>query len=186
MFVNAIHKLADLYYRLFYKISSNFCKIVFVISDSHSSINSAILTRIKNLPRTSAIHCGDWSAIEDYHELKGLFSDLYGVCGNTETNEIEKKLPERLEFEINGFKIIVIHEIDSYKRYVEKSEKPGKILVLHGHTHHPSKKKIKKTYFFNPGSCGPKRFSNVPPSYGVVYFFKRHFIMSLHKIWFRE
>ncbi|MBP7652971.1 metallophosphoesterase family protein [Candidatus Dependentiae bacterium] len=183
MFINVITKISTFYYRLFYKIISLFCKITFVISDSHSAINPAILDRIKNINNSVVIHCGDWSAPEDYYEMKKLCEKLYTVHGNTETYEMEKILPNELDTEINGIKIHVIHELDSYKKYLGLSG-GREYIVLHGHTHQPSKKKNKSVYFFNPGSCGPKRFSNVPASYGVIYFFKKYFIFSVHKIWF--
>ncbi len=181
MLIDLIHRLTNAYYRFFYRIMSYFCDIAFVVSDSHSAFNPIIISRIKN--NKILIHSGDWSSTDDYEYISGLFDKVYGVRGNTETVEIDNTLPEYLDFEINGKKIHLIHELEYFKKYTQtKSDKYD--IVIFGHTHKPYKRRLGGVMFINPGSCGPKRYHNQKPSYAVIYFFKNFIIVGINTIRF--
>jgi len=179
------YTLLNLYYSLFFKIASIFCNIVFVMSDSHSAINPVICKRLKNAKKI--IHAGDWSTPEVYHDMLEITNDVYAVHGNTETREMDELLPEVRKIDLYGNKILIRHEIDSLKNFEIFGHTDEKIdIVIFGHTHKAFKKKIKGTVLYNPGSCGPKRFAGVAPSYGVIYFIGKFFFIRTHSIYFQK
>ncbi len=184
MLFDGINSLLNIYFSICFRFAALFCNVVFVISDSHSAINPHIMKRLKNAKKI--IHAGDWSTSDIYHDLIEITETIIAVHGNTETIETEMLFPEKKIFYINRNKIHLEHEIDSVKDFTLFYEDGGAPdLVIFGHTHKILKKKIKNIVFFNPGSCGPKRFANTPPSYGVIYFFGKFFFIRSHKIYFQ-
>lgn len=184
MAADFIYRIADLYYIFFYRFISLFCNIVFVISDSHSAINPIIFRRLKNAG--TIIHAGDWSTTDVYHDLLEITGNIYAVHGNTETREIDELFPEVRMIELYGKKIYIRHEVESAKNFKLFSNEEKIDIVISGHTHKVLKKKIKGTVFYNPGSCGPKRFANRAPSYGVIYFFGKFFFIFTHRVYFQK
>jgi predicted phosphodiesterase len=43
----------------------------------------------------------------------------------------------------------------------------GFAAVLYGHSHKPEIRRVKDVLYFNPGSCGPRRFQ-LPVSFGRI------------------
>lgn len=109
----------------------------------------------------------------DIVDLKVL--DMFGnkevkaVCGNMDNYAVRKKLPEYLLFEINGFKLLLIHGWGSPWGLEEKisARFPDAECVVYGHTHKPANHMKNKVFFFNPGSAAD-RFFNSSKTIGIL------------------
>ncbi|HPP87166.1 MAG TPA: metallophosphoesterase family protein, partial [bacterium] len=131
------------------KLAKKICKISVVISDSHSDINQHILWRIKCIRPEILIHSGDWSTIDVYYDLAEYCKKIIGVAGNVESLQTDEFFRQSEIIEINNKKIFVIHELENKSLFLEKIKKY--FLLIYGHTHRSTKKKIRDTFFFNAG-----------------------------------
>ncbi|MGQ4892733.1 MAG: YfcE family phosphodiesterase [Candidatus Njordarchaeia archaeon] len=132
-------------------------KKVVVLSDTHDNMNNIerILSEIPNLEPDGLIHCGDFVSPFAFNRFaKNLDEKIQfkAVLGNNE-GEIYKivtdyiQLSKRnvqlgkdfLEFEINGYKTLLLHgwgSIDLTRKMVVSIGKSGDYkLILFGHTH---------------------------------------------------
>lgn len=87
-----------------------------------------------------------------------------------ENLEFLKDLPDELNLEIDGKKVLVFHgspwnkfeeRIYSDYPHFEKFETIKADVLILGHTHRPIIKKIRKLTLVNPGSCGQPRDYNL-------------------------
>ena len=81
--------------------------------------------------------------------------DREGPCG---------KLPETEVLLIEGRYVYMLHDLKT----LHLDPAAGKFAaVLFGHTHVPNFYKKKGVLYFNPGSCGPRRFG-LPVTVGLL------------------
>jgi len=113
------------------------------------------------------IHAGDFVDPSVAEYLSGQ-RELIAVCGNMDPIEIRKIFPKKRVFELEGFKIGLIHGggapfgIES-RIQEEFDEVDG---IVYGHTHVPANHLGKKIFFFNPGS--PTRSLWHSPTLGIL------------------
>jgi putative phosphoesterase len=156
--------------------------VIYIVSDSHCALNYIIRLHLKYAD--NIIHAGDWSSYDTYEDFIDFCPNVYGVHGNTDTAEIELKLPSELDFELFEIKIHLEHELSNTRKFTQSSVKPD--IVISGHTHKPKKKKLQGICFYNPGSCGPKRFPSVSPSFGLMFVFGKKIFIHTVKIPFQS
>ena len=78
-----------------------------------------------------------------------------GLCG---------KLPETEVLLIEGRYVYMLHDLNT----LHLDPAAGKFAaVLFGHTHVPNFYRRKGVLYFNPGSCGPRRFK-LPVTVGIL------------------
>src|SRR4051794_21464599 len=84
---------------------------IIVLSDTH------IPKRAKSLPprlleeleaADLIIHAGDWQTVDVYNHLK-TFTNVEGVFGNVDGEEIKDMFPEKRIVEAGGYKIGITH-----------------------------------------------------------------------------
>ena len=56
------------------------------------------------------VHAGDFFAPSVLEELRGLTPELFAVHGNVDRPALRDSLPERLEFDLDGHRIGLIHD----------------------------------------------------------------------------
>lgn len=105
------------------------------------------------------IHAGDLVDLRVLDIFEG--KEVKAVCGNMDYPSVKEKLPDQLLFEIQGFKLGVIHGWGAPWGIEEKIlAKTGKLdCIVYGHTHKPACHKKAGVLFFNPGSPTDKRFA---------------------------
>ena len=128
-------------------------KTITVISDSHG--NRAAFEKLNTIFTESdyIIHLGDTSADGEYlaKQFPGKTYILNGNCDWAKFGEKE------IVLQVEGVKIFASHG-DAYgvkqdlSRIVKKAEQEGCQIVLYGHTHEPSAKKMRGVTLFNPGT----------------------------------
>ena len=97
-------------------------------------------------------HAGDISSPKVLEELENTVP-LFVVRGNND-KEWAEEIPQELYFELLGLRFYMTHK----KKDIPKEPKPTD-LVIFGHSHKYEESWKGSTCWLNPGSCGPRRFS---------------------------
>ena len=127
-----------------------------VLSDTHVLSFTEIPEKTREaLSKVDLIlHCGDFVARDVLEGLKRI-NDVRAVCGNMDSNELKKILPEKEVFIAGTKKIGIIHGWgapsgieDRVRRMFDRLD-----VIIYGHSHVPQNKVIDGTLFFNPGRC---------------------------------
>jgi putative phosphoesterase len=128
-----------------------------VVSDTHNQLRPSLLELYRGVDLI--LHGGDVTAA---WVLAGLteVAPVLAVRGNNDPEGME--LPIKLELDIAGFQIAIIHG-DRHplraKRAALAASFPDADLVIYGHTHRAAREEFGKTLVVNPGAAGPRRFS---------------------------
>lgn len=133
-------------------------KRIGVLSDTHGKLREEVVEILQSCD--VILHAGD---IHTPKVLDGLreIAPLYIVRGNAD-KEWAEELPEKLSEEICGLRIFMVHN----KKQIPK-ETGNYDLVVFGHSHKYEERREAGCLFLNPGSCGPRRFSQ-PVTMAVV------------------
>lgn len=88
----------------------------------------------------------------------------YAVRGNND-KEWAKDLPETLSVRLCGIGFFMVH----HKKYIPKDEEALQDIdiIIYGHSHKYEQKYEGGRLLLNPGSCGPRRFTQ-PITYAVL------------------
>jgi putative phosphoesterase len=121
-----------------------------VISDTHSVLRPEIKEWLKECE--IILHAGDISSQETADEIKKC-GMTYFVRGNADKGHWADEIPADREVEIYGLKIYMIHNCKLISEDISKKD-----VVIYGHSHKYSQTMKNGVCFFNPGSCGPRRF----------------------------
>jgi putative phosphoesterase len=83
----------------------------------------------------AVVHAGDVTAPELLHELAG-FAPVHAVLGN---NDVELQLPDRLEVDLDGVRVAVVHDSGPAAGRQERLRRwfPAADVVVFGHSHLP-------------------------------------------------
>lgn len=129
-----------------------------VISDTHGLLRPEVAETLKNCE--VILHGGDINSAEILDELNTI-APTYAVRGNND-KEWADDLPETVAVELYGMHFFMVHN----KKYIPKTMDHVDI-VIYGHSHKYEEKYAGGTLMLNPGSCGPRRFTQ-PITYAVL------------------
>jgi putative phosphoesterase len=142
-----------------------------IISDTHGLLRPEVLSALRG-PAFSGIdrilHCGDVGKISILDELAKI-APVTAIRGNVDREGACAKLPETDVVLIDnpphaGLYIYMLHDLKSLHLDPAAAKFAA---VLHGHTHVPNFVTKKGVLYFNPGSCGPRRFE-LPVTIGIL------------------
>jgi putative phosphoesterase len=124
-----------------------------VISDTHGLLRPEVLPKLKGVE--SILHLGD---VGDPNILDALreVAPVTAVRGNIDTEGPCSRLPETEVLLIEGGYIYLLHNIETLHLNPAAAKFAA---VLYGHSHKASISHHKGVLYFNPGSCGPRRFN---------------------------
>ncbi len=124
-----------------------------VVSDTHGLLRPEVLPRLAGVE--SILHLGD---VGDAGVLDGLreIAPVTAIRGNVDTSGSCSRLPETEVLLIEGSYIYLLHDLDTLRLDPAAARFAA---VLFGHTHKASISRRKGVLYFNPGSCGPRRFN---------------------------
>ena len=132
-----------------------------VVSDTHGLLRPEVAPALKGVDRI--LHLGDVgkpSILEALNEI----APVTAVRGNVDREGPCAKLPETEVALIEGRYIYMLHDLKT----LHLDPAAGKFAaVLSGHTHVPNYFSKKGVLYFNPGSCGPRRFE-LPITIGLL------------------
>jgi len=124
-----------------------------VVSDTHGLLRPEVPPLLAGVE--SILHLGD---VGDAKILKALrrIAPVTAVRGNIDREGPCARLPETEVLLIEGRYIYLLHEIGSLHLDPAAARFAA---VLNGHSHKASISHHKGVLYFNPGSCGPRRFN---------------------------
>ena len=132
-----------------------------VVSDTHGLFRPEIKRALKGVERI--LHLGDVGDISVLKEL-GKIAPVTAVRGNVDREGPSSELPETEVVLIADRYVYMLHDL----KLLHLDPAAGKFAaVLFGHTHLPNYDRRKGVLYFNPGSCGPRRFK-LPVTVGVL------------------
>lgn len=129
-----------------------------IISDTHGLLRPEVAEVLKGCE--AVLHGGDINNCRILEELSGI-APTYAVRGNND-KEWAKELPETLRVELFGIRFFMVHN----KKYIPKDLKDIDMIV-YGHSHKYEEKDEGGIFRLNPGSCGPRRFTQ-PITFAVI------------------
>lgn len=133
-------------------------KRIGVLSDTHGKLREEVVEILRGCD--VILHAGDINTPKVMESLREI-APLYIVRGNAD-KEWAEGLPESLTEEICGLRVFMVHN----KKYLPK-EIGNFDLMVFGHSHKYEERREGNCLFLNPGSCGPRRFSQ-PVTMAVV------------------
>lgn len=119
-----------------------------VISDTHGLLRPAAIDALRGSDRI--IHAGDVGSPEILDALRAL-APVTAVRGNIDTAPWAAALPETAVLEVDGSRILVLHQRDH-------APADGFRMVVSGHSHKAACETVDGVIYLNPGSAGPRRF----------------------------
>jgi putative phosphoesterase len=132
-----------------------------VVSDTHGLVRPEVATALAGVHRI--LHLGDVGKLSVLEKL-GKIAPVTAVRGNVDRSGPCRELPETEVVLIAGHYVYMLHDLHT----LHLDPVAGKFAaVLHGHTHVPNFVTRKGVLYFNPGSCGPRRFE-LKPTVGLL------------------
>lgn len=133
-------------------------KRIGVLSDTHGKLREEVLQILRECD--VILHAGDINTPQVLESLREI-APLYVVRGNAD-KEWAEELPQTLSAEICGLRVFMVHN----KKEIP-ADLTGYDLIIYGHSHKYEERREENQLYLNPGSCGPRRFSQ-PVTMAVV------------------
>jgi len=132
-----------------------------VISDTHGLLRPEVLPALTGVSRI--LHLGDVGKISILDDLRKV-APVTAIRGNVDREGPCGELPETEVVLIANRYVYTLHDLNT----LHLDPAAGRFAaVLYGHTHIPSITHKRGVLYFNPGSCGPRRF-NLPVTLGML------------------
>ena len=132
-----------------------------VISDTHGLLRPEVAHALAGVERI--LHLGDVGKISILTELAKI-APVTAIRGNVDRDGTCSELPETEVALIADRYVYMLHDLNT----LHLDPAAGKFAaVLFGHTHVPNFYRRKGVLYFNPGSCGPRRFE-LPVTVGLL------------------
>ena len=132
-----------------------------IVSDTHGLYRAEIAPALAGVERI--LHLGDVGKPAVLKEL-GKIAPVTAVRGNVDREGPCAELPETDVVLIADRYVYMLHDLNT----LHLDPAAGKFAaVLSGHTHLPIFYTRKGVLYFNPGSCGPRRF-RLPVTVGLL------------------
>ena len=124
-----------------------------VISDTHGLLRPEVPPLLAGVE--SILHLGD---VGDARILKrlGEIAPVTAVRGNIDREGTCARLPETEVLIVEGAYLYLLHDVGTL--HLDPSAAKF-AAVLYGHSHKAEIRRHKGVLYFNPGSCGPRRFN---------------------------
>lgn len=133
-----------------------------IVSDTHGLLRPEVLPALAGVERI--LHLGDVGDAEILDALEKI-APVTAIRGNIDRTGPCAKLPETDVVEVQGISLYLLHNLDELDLDAAAA---GFAAVLYGHSHKPAMERRKGVLYFNPGSCGPRRF-HLPIAIGLLH-----------------
>ncbi len=145
-----------------------------ILSDTHSLLRPEVREVLQSCE--VILHGGDIASRKTFEEIRAI-APAYFVRGNTDeewiaalngedtigggdnaqadgADDIAEQLPMERDLELYGFHFYMTH-----KKKDIRQDLSGVDVVIYGHSHKYAENTEGGTLYLNPGSCGPRRFT---------------------------
>jgi putative phosphoesterase len=123
-----------------------------LISDTHGLLRPEALQALSGVDEI--IHAGDIGGPEVIERLRAV-ATVRSVRGNNDRGGWADEVPLRLDLQLEGVRVHVLHDI---KELSLDPEEDRIDVVVSGHSHKPGIDERQGILLVNPGSAGPRRF----------------------------
>jgi uncharacterized protein len=132
-----------------------------VISDTHGRLRPDVFTHFAGVDLI--VHAGDVGPPGILDDL-GAIAPVLAVWGNTDDFTIRHLVPEVVDQEVAGLRLVVEHghQHGSPDPALLTRAYPGADVIVYGHTHRPLIERRADALVINPGSAGAARFGLAP------------------------
>ena len=121
-----------------------------IISDTHSLLRPEVEKKIRDCDYI--LHGGDIASKETFERISAI-APAYFVRGNAD-KEWAEDIPIEQEIELAGYHFYMVHNIKHIREDLS-----GIDFVVYGHSHKYENRQKDGITYLNPGSCGPRRFT---------------------------
>ena len=137
-----------------------------LISDTHNTLRPAVFDAFEGVELI--LHAGDVGHPPIITELQAI-APVHAVYGNTDGFDIHALCKEKIELELAGKRIVVVHghELGSPNPQNLRLMYKNADLIVYGHTHKPLLDESESPVVVNPGAAGPARFK-LRPSVAIL------------------
>jgi len=132
-----------------------------IVSDTHGLLRPEVIRVLRGVDQI--LHLGDVGKFSVLESL-GEIAPVTVVRGNVDREGQCATLPETEVVLAEGQYIYMLHDLKSLHLDPAAAKFAA---VLSGHTHVPNFHTKKGVLYFNPGSCGPRRFE-LPVTVGLL------------------
>jgi len=132
-----------------------------VVSDTHGLLRPEVAPALEGVEYI--LHLGDVGNPAILKSLKEI-APVTAIRGNVDRTGPCSKLPETEVLLFEEHYIYLLHDIGTL--HLDPAAAKFSV-VLYGHSHKPNISQRKGVLYFNPGSCGPRRFE-LPVSVGLL------------------
>ena len=132
-----------------------------VVSDTHGLLRPEVAPALAGVERI--LHLGDVGNAAVLQALERI-APVTAIRGNVDREGPCSELPETEVVLVGGRYVYMLHDLKT----LHLDPAAGRFAaVLFGHTHVPNFYRRKGVLYFNPGSCGPRRFE-LPVTVGLM------------------
>jgi hypothetical protein len=144
-----------------------------VVADTHGSPHASTLDQLRALAPDAILHAGDIGDLAVLDALKTV-APLHAIRGNIDGHRDD--IPDHRTIDlVDGdrrvLRILLVHIAVAgpklHGNIVKLAKQEQAQLVVCGHSHVPFVGEDRGLTIFNPGSCGPRRFS-LPIVFGTI------------------
>jgi putative phosphoesterase len=121
-----------------------------IISDTHSLLRPEVEEILRSCDMI--LHGGDIASQEIYEKI-GDVAPAHFVRGNAD-KEWAEDIPKDLDIELGGYHFYMVHNIKHARKDLS-----GVDFFVYGHSHKYQNRNDGNITYLNPGSCGPRRFT---------------------------
>ncbi len=132
-----------------------------VVSDTHGLLRPEVFPALSGVDHI--LHLGDVGNKSILESLAKI-APVNAVRGNVDRTGACSRLPETEVFLFEGHYLYLLHDIGALHLDPAAARFSA---VLYGHSHQPKIERRKGVLYFNPGSCGPRRFE-LPVTIGMM------------------
>ena len=132
-----------------------------VVSDTHGLLRPEVIPALAGVEHI--LHLGDVGEPEILKTLETI-APVTAIRGNVDRAGKCSKLPETEVVIFEGHYLYMLHDVHSLRLDPAAAKFSA---VLYGHSHQPGVRRHKGVLYFNPGSCGPRRFE-LPVTIGLL------------------
>lgn len=135
-----------------------------VVSDTHGLLRPEALRALAG--SDVILHAGDIGE-RGVIEALGAIAPVLAVRGNVDGGWA-RLLPERRALELGGARVLLLHDralVGPEPFAAAPRRARAERVIVFGHSHQPLAERRDGLLWFNPGSCGPRRF-RLPVSLG--------------------
>jgi uncharacterized protein len=136
-----------------------------VVSDTHGLLRPEVMPALAGVEHI--LHLGDVGDASILDELRKI-APVTAIRGNVDRDAPSSQLPETEVVLFEGHYIYMLHDLNTLHLDPAAAKFAA---VLSGHTHKARIEWHKEVLYFNPGSCGPRRF-NLSVTLGLLTFSK--------------